>query len=133
MWTYESKFNREHHHREQTKRCRMWFSTKSCSCYSTKTCVNRVILILELNLTWMKNIHLKWSSMSTTHLLMYMFLIKVKFSLVMSIMVIRHDIIRCSKVYFLIILKKNSAVSLKKYDPLLNANRNRTSEHSAMF
>jgi len=59
-------------HREQTKRHRLWFSTMSCTCYSTKTYKNSVILILKLDLTLMRNIiiHQKWSLLSTTHLLM---------------------------------------------------------------
>jgi len=35
----------------QSKRRRLWFSMKTCSCYSTKTRINSVILILKLNLT----------------------------------------------------------------------------------
>ena len=54
---------------------RLWFSTKTCSCHSTKTHVNSIILILKLNLT----------SLSTTHILMYMFLTEVKFNLRMRI------------------------------------------------
>ena len=47
----------------QSKRHRLWFSTK--------THINSVILILKLNFT----------SLSTTHILMYMFLNEVKFNL----------------------------------------------------
>jgi len=37
-------------------RYRLWFSTKTCSCYSAKTYVDNVILILKLNLTSLRNI-----------------------------------------------------------------------------
>ena len=47
----------------QTKRHRLWFSTKSCGCYSTKTYVNSLILILKLNLTSLKGV---WCSTKTT-------------------------------------------------------------------
>jgi len=77
---------RYHIQRVQMKRHRLWFSTKSCSCYSTKTYVNSVILIL--NLTLMRNTHLKWSSLSTTYLLMYRLFIKVKFNMRMRITLI---------------------------------------------
>ena len=43
-------------HWVQSKRHRLWFSTKTCSCYSTKTYVDRLILILKLNLTSFRNI-----------------------------------------------------------------------------
>jgi len=43
----------------QSKRHRLWFSTKTCSCYSTKTHINSVILILKLNLTSLRNIYIK--------------------------------------------------------------------------
>ena len=42
-------------HWVQSKRHRLWFSTKTCSSYSTKTYVNSVILILRLNLTSLRN------------------------------------------------------------------------------
>jgi len=58
-------------HWVQSKHHRLWFSTKTCSCYSTKTHINSMILILKLNLT----------SLSTTHILMYLFLNEVKFNL----------------------------------------------------
>ena len=58
-------------HWVQSKRHRLWFSTKTCSCHPTKTHVNSMILILKLNLT----------SLSTTHILMYLFLNEVKFNL----------------------------------------------------
>jgi len=45
-----------HIHWVQSKRHRLWFSTKSCICFSTKTHVNSVILILILNLTSLRNI-----------------------------------------------------------------------------
>ena len=46
-------------HWVQSKRHRLWFSTKKCSCYSTKTHINSVILILKLNLTSLTNIYIK--------------------------------------------------------------------------
>jgi len=41
------------------KASRMWFSAKTCSCYSTKTHINSVILIVKLNLTSLRNIYIK--------------------------------------------------------------------------
>ena len=76
-------------HTVQTKRHMLWFSTKSCSCYSTKTYVNSIILIIwKLNVTLIRKIHLNWSSLSTTHHthFMYMFLIGVKFNFKIRIM-----------------------------------------------
>ena len=58
-------------HWVQSKCHRLRFSTKICSCYSTKTHINSVTVILKLNLT----------SLSTTYILMYMFLNEVKFNL----------------------------------------------------
>ena len=46
-------------HWVQSKRHKLWFSTKTCSCYSTKTHVDSVVLILKLNLTSMRNIYIK--------------------------------------------------------------------------
>jgi len=44
----------------QSKRHRLWFShMKACSCYSTKTYIYSVILILKLNLTSLRNIYIK--------------------------------------------------------------------------
>ena len=64
------------YHWVQSNRHRLWFSTKTCSCCSTtKTHVNSMIIILKLKL----------SSLSTTHILMYMFLNEVKFNLRMGI------------------------------------------------
>ena len=60
-------------HWVQSKRHRLWFSTKTCSCNSTKTHINSMIHILKLNLT----------SLSTTHILM--FLNEVKFRMRMRI------------------------------------------------
>jgi len=37
----------------------LWFSTKTCSCYSTKTYINSVILTLKLNFTSLRNIYIK--------------------------------------------------------------------------
>ena len=45
-------------HWVQSKHHRLWFSTKTCSCYSTKTHINSVILILKLNLTSLRNIYI---------------------------------------------------------------------------
>jgi len=45
-------------HWVQSKHYRLWFSTKTCSCYSTKTHMNSMILILKLNLTWLRNIYI---------------------------------------------------------------------------
>jgi len=45
-------------HWVQSKRHRLWFSTKKCSCYSTKTHINSAILILKLNLTSLRNIYI---------------------------------------------------------------------------
>jgi len=59
------------YHWVQSKRHRLWFSTKSCSCYSTKTFVNSVILILKVNLTSIRNIYIKCSSLSTTYMFVY--------------------------------------------------------------
>ena len=47
-----------HIHWVQSKRHRLRFSTKTCSCYSTKTYVNRVILILKLDLPLLRNIYI---------------------------------------------------------------------------
>jgi len=47
------------HHSIQSKRYRLRFSTKTCSCYSTKTHINSVILILKLNLTSLRKIYIK--------------------------------------------------------------------------
>jgi len=47
-----NNFNILQCHWVQKKRHRLWFSTKTCSCYSTKTYVNSAILILKLNLTF---------------------------------------------------------------------------------
>jgi len=57
-----------HKHWVQAKRHRLWFSTKICSCYSTKTNANSVVIILKLNLTSMRNIFIKgvWCSTKTT-------------------------------------------------------------------
>jgi len=46
-------------HVDQSKRHRLWFSRKTCSCFSTKTHVNGMILILKLNLTSLRNIYIK--------------------------------------------------------------------------
>ena len=73
--TKYTKFHMQQYHWVQSKRHRLWFSTKTCSCYSTKTHVNSMILILKLNST----------SLSTTHILMYMFLNEVKFNLTIRI------------------------------------------------
>ena len=43
-----------HMHWVQSKRHWLWFSKKTCSCYSTKTHIHSVILILKLNLTSLK-------------------------------------------------------------------------------
>jgi len=45
-------------HWVQSKRHRLFFSTKTCSCYSTKTHINSVILILKLNLTSLRHIYI---------------------------------------------------------------------------
>ena len=42
----------------QSKRHMLWFSTKTCICYLTKTCVDSVILILKLNLTSLRNLYI---------------------------------------------------------------------------
>ena len=47
------------YHWVQSKCHRLWFSTKTCSCYSTKTYVDSVILILKLNVTSLRNIYIK--------------------------------------------------------------------------
>ena len=61
-------------HREQTKRHGLWFSTKSCSCYSAKTHENSMVLIFKIEFAFdEKHIHLKWYSLSTTHILMFIF------------------------------------------------------------
>ena len=57
----------------QSKRHRLWFSTK--------THVNSMILIHKLNLTLLRNIYIKKGLLSTTHILMYIFLNEVKFNL----------------------------------------------------
>jgi len=44
-------------HWVQSKRHRLWFSTKTCCCYSTKTHINSAILILKLFLTSLRNIY----------------------------------------------------------------------------
>jgi len=51
-------FYHHQHHWGQRKRHRLWFSMKR-RCYSMKTYVNSVILILKLNLTQMRNIYIK--------------------------------------------------------------------------
>jgi len=70
-----------HTHWVQSKRHRLWFSTKTCSCYSTKTHINSVILILRLNLTSLRNIitlvHKNVCGAKRWPLLMYMFLNEV--------------------------------------------------------
>jgi len=43
----------------QSKRHRLCFLTKTCSCYSTKTYVNSMILDLKLNSTLLRNIYFK--------------------------------------------------------------------------
>jgi len=48
-----------HFHWVQSKRDRLWCSTKTCSCYSTKTHINSVILFLKLNLTLLRNKYIK--------------------------------------------------------------------------
>jgi len=70
-------------HWVQSKRHRLWFSTKTCSCYSTKTYVDSVILILKLNLTLSRNIYIKMCVVLNEDHLMYMFLNEVKFNLKM--------------------------------------------------
>ena len=45
------------YHWVQSKRHRLWFSMKTCSCYSMKTRINSMILILKLNLTSLRNIY----------------------------------------------------------------------------
>ena len=47
------------YHWVPSKRHRLCFSTKTCSCYSTITHINSVILILRLNLTSLRNIYIK--------------------------------------------------------------------------
>jgi len=64
------------YHLVQSKCHRLWFSTKSCSCNSTKTYINSLILILKLNLTSLRNIYIK----------MCVVLKEVKFNLRMRIM-----------------------------------------------
>jgi len=71
LWPKYIRTISHHYHWVRTKRHRLWFSTKTCSCYSTKTYVQSVILLTNLNLT----------SLSTTHIFMYMFLNEVKFNL----------------------------------------------------
>jgi len=51
--------HRKHYHWVQSKRHRLWFSSKTCCCYLTKTHINSVILILKLNLTSLRNIYIK--------------------------------------------------------------------------
>ena len=46
-------------HWVQSKHPRLWFSTKTCSCHSTKTYVDSLILILKLNSTSLRNIYIK--------------------------------------------------------------------------
>jgi len=58
-------------HWVQSKRHRLWFSTKTCSCYPTKTHINSVILILKLNLTSLRNIHKNVCGAQRRPLLMY--------------------------------------------------------------
>jgi len=69
-------------HWVQTKRHRLWFSTKSCSCYPTKTYVSSVILILKLT-----SIIYTFKVFFVEHHapFVYMFLIEVKFNLKMRI------------------------------------------------
>jgi len=57
----------EGNHWVQSKRHRLWFSTNTCSCYSTKTHINSVILILKLNLTSLRNIYIKMCVVFITH------------------------------------------------------------------
>jgi len=52
-------FKQMHSHWVQSKRHGLWFSIKTCSCYTTKTHVNSMILILKLNLTSLRNIYIK--------------------------------------------------------------------------
>ena len=55
----KSDFLIRHPHWVQLKHHRLWFSTKTCSCYSTKTYVDNVILILKLNWISLRNICIK--------------------------------------------------------------------------
>ena len=52
VFRYFFHFFLQQKHWVQSKRHRLWFSMKTCSCYSTKTHINSAILILKLNLTW---------------------------------------------------------------------------------
>ena len=72
-------------HWVQSKRHRLWFSTKTCSCYSTKTYVNNVILILKLSLTSMGNIYIKRCVVLNEDHFKCMFFIQVKFNSKMRI------------------------------------------------
>jgi len=54
-----AKRGQSHFHWVQSKRHRLRFSTRTCSCYLTKTYINSVILIIELNLTSLRNIYIK--------------------------------------------------------------------------
>ena len=65
-------------HWVQSKRHMLWFSTKTCSCNSTKTHINSAILILKLNLTSLRNIYTNLCVMLRRPLLMYMFLNEVQ-------------------------------------------------------
>ena len=53
---YSDVFYVNKSHWVQSKRHRLWFSTKTSSCYSTKTHVDSGILILNLNLNSLRNI-----------------------------------------------------------------------------
>ena len=58
-WARKSFLYLVHKHWVQSRRHRLWFWTKTCSCYSTKTYVDSVILILKLKLTSLRNIYIK--------------------------------------------------------------------------